>query len=268
MIDREPMGTRTQLRYARLAADGRQAWPGIEVPEKAFSEYVAQRDAGGDLNGTDLYLACACSRGDRIAIEKLDQLIVDEARSAVRRIDPSDAFVSEVQQALRRKLLMPEGGRSAKIDDYAGRGPLRKWLRAAALRTALNLAGDRRGTPDTDDALLDLPAKEADPELAYVIAKYRGEFKAAFQAATATLSAQERNVLRLHFLQSLSIDQIGTAYRVHRSTVARWIAKAREQLLHETRSRLQERLRLASSELESLMGDVRSQLSVSIQKYL
>ena len=107
-----------------------------------------------------------------------------------------------------------------------------------------------------------------DPEVDYLKSKYKEEFRDAFQATLVELSNDERNVLKLHYIDGLNIDEIGTAYRVHRATVARWLAHSREKILEETKKRLEQRLKLQSSEVESLIGLVRSQLDVSIHKFL
>ena len=78
---------------------------------------------------------------------------------AVRSVDAAPSFVDEVLQRLRTRVLVPEDGRSPRILDYAGRGSLENWLRAGALRLALNARRDaRRGPEPLPDASLWEPA--------------------------------------------------------------------------------------------------------------
>jgi RNA polymerase sigma-70 factor (ECF subfamily) len=98
--------------------------------------------------------------------------------------------------------------------------------------------------------------------------RYREDFKVALQAAMAGLSARDRTVLRLHWVDGLNIDKIGAVYRVHRSTVARWIAQCRKQLLEDTKRALKARLQVSHSELHSLVGLLRSQLHLSVSRVL
>ncbi|MGZ3425953.1 MAG: hypothetical protein ACXVCV_04845, partial [Polyangia bacterium] len=56
--------------------------------------------------------------------------------------------------------------------------------------------------------------------------------------------------------------------KVHRSTVARWIAGARQQVLADARARLRAELGLSAGEFDSLAGVVRSQLDLSVAKIL
>jgi RNA polymerase sigma-70 factor (ECF subfamily) len=73
----------------------------------------------------------------------------------------------------------------------------------------------------------------------------------------------------MHYLDGLGGDAIGRFYGgVHRSTVLRWIEAARERILGETRRLLAARLRLSSSELDSLVRLVESQLDTSILRPL
>ena len=80
------------------------------------------------------------------------------------------------------------------------------------------------------------------------------------------LESRERSVLRMHVVDGLNIDEIGTVHRVHRPTVARRIAKARETLLAETRARLPTSLKINESQFASLMIVVRSHLDLSVER--
>ena len=133
--------------------------------------------------------------------------------------------------------MAPPGARP-RIGEYAGRGPLQAWVRVAAVRAALDLlrAGGARGGGEVEPE--DLAADVVSPEVDYVKERYRPQFKAAFQDALRALDSEQRNVLRLHVVEGLNIDEIGALFKVHRSTVARWIAAARQQVLAGARNRL------------------------------
>jgi RNA polymerase sigma-70 factor (ECF subfamily) len=75
-------------------------------------------------------------------------------------------------------------------------------------------------------------------------------------------------VLRLHLVEGLALERIGAMYRTHKSTVSRWLARARQQVLEGTRARLAERLRLSPDELHSLLRDVPGQLELSLPALL
>jgi RNA polymerase sigma-70 factor (ECF subfamily) len=220
-----------------------------------------------ELATADLQLAEACLKGDRAALARLDEWLTHEAESTARQLKRSASFADELGQVLRQKLLAPP---EPKLRDYRGRGSLRKWLKAAALRTGLNLvSAEERAAGQGDDAALEAIEDAApSPELALLKARHRVEFKAALREAFQSLQPKDRNLLRLYFLESVSSAQLAVTFNTHRVTVTRWIAQAREQVLDATRASLQRRLKLDASELESLRALVHSQLSVSLGDYL
>jgi RNA polymerase sigma-70 factor (ECF subfamily) len=117
------------------------------------------------------------------------------------------------------------------------------------------------------EPLLDLPSGD-DWELDFLKQHYREAFKLAFADAVAGLTSEERNILRFHAVEGLSIDQIGTVYAMHRSSVARRLQGARRALLEATRAGLVERIRVERTELDSIMGLIQSRLDVSLDRLL
>jgi RNA polymerase sigma-70 factor (ECF subfamily) len=264
-----------------LYESSRAMWPGIHLSQKEFLSHLAKRLAGEPqleqalhaTRGPDLYLACASAKGNSRAITILERDFLRDIPSAVARLRLSKSTVDEIQQLVREKLLLGRGDAEPKIADYAGRGPLDNWVRVVAMRTALSFMRSRSGEPYMDDALADravanMPAGSGDPELDIVRARYEGDFKAALEGVLSRLPAQDRTVLRLHYVDGLNIDQIGGIYRVHRSTVARWIAKTRERLLADAKQVLMTQLKLTTKEFQSLMTAMQSQLHLSIHRFL
>ena len=97
-------------------------------------------------------------------------------------------------------------------------------------------------TPMDERLAAGLSAQGPGPELALLKSQYREAFQQSFRAALGTLTDQESTILRLHFVSGLSLDRLGEMYQVHRATIARWVARAREQLLKSTQSELHARL--------------------------
>jgi RNA polymerase sigma-70 factor (ECF subfamily) len=255
----------------------RAAWPEIALGPEVFLPYVAQRlpaDAEAEralleVKAGDLYLACACVNGDRQAMAAFESQFFPEIRAALVRRGPLGGEIEDIKQSLYQKLFLGDGEHPPKIGKYAGRGDLRSWVCVTAVREAIDLLRRvKREEPLDDGALVDLTTSEEDQELSYLKRLYREEFKAAFQQAMGALSSRERNILRYNLLDGLNIDQIGAIYNVHRATVARWIAKARETLLGDTRQHLMERLRVDQTEFESIMRLIQSRFDVSIHHFL
>lgn len=210
---------------------------------------------------SELFLAQACARGEPAALGRLEREYFPRVRVAVERLDARPAFVDDALQALREKLLV---GRAPRIAEYAGTGPLVSWLRAAAVRTALNLKRPGAREEPDDDALEEIPLTGPPPELALLIERHRPAFKAAWRAALGTLEPRDRTLLKLQVVDGLSLERIGVVYAVNKSTVSRWLASAQAQLVEETRRRLCVELSLSSGELESLVRAMRSGIELSV----
>lgn len=267
-----------EQRLAGLIQEARTAWPGFSVAPKTFLIYVAQRlpddrdvsETLGALRIADLYLACACAHGDSRALAEFDSRYLAEIDGALGRMRQSRATVDEVKQLVRQKLFVASNGELGKISEYAGRGGLHRWVRAVAVRTCLNQMrkGKREVLMENNQVLIGVSAEGDDPELAYMKEKYRNEFREAFQEALAKLSGREQGLLRYHYVDSLNIDEIGTIYRVHRVTAYRWLEKARESLVSATLGLLKERLNVENREFDSILRMIRSQLHLSLVRYL
>ncbi len=254
---------------------GRAAWPEVALDPLDFVAHLAARlpdapdlaAAIGDLHAADLYLACACSRGEPRALAGFDeQFLAAVGRSWRTRHRLAD-FADEVRQALRVRLLVSDGGGPPRIAGYSGRGPLGAWVRMAATRLGLDLRRQERpGARDEDE--LSIEARGDDPELEYLKTRYAADLNEALHTTLAALSSRTANVLRLHYQEGMTVDAIGTMYRVSGRTVQRWLAEARRTILDETRRLLSQRLGLTDSRLDSLIGLVRSRLDISLSQYL
>lgn len=253
---------------------GRLAWPPIDVPPAVFVAHLAARVAPpptaasiGALRAADLYLACACIRRDARAIAAFEARYFPGLDRVLTRMGAGPTLVDDVKGSVREKLLFPREGQRPPLAGYSGRGELGAWLRPVAAATALKaMRAARKAAPEED--AFDVAVPGHDPELAHLKTTFAAEFKAAFAEAAGALSVRERNLLRQHVIDGLTVDQLGAFYRVHRATAARWVADGRAQLLDGVRRRLKARLRLSEAELESVMALARSQIDVSVRRLL
>lgn len=258
-----------------LIAEARSAWPGFGIDDATFARHLAEIAPDGDdaaeamakLRIADLYLACACAEGDPPAIRAFEEHVIPGARRAAARVDGDPVFVEDVCSDVRVRLLTADDGRP-RITSYLGHGPLVHWVQVTAMRVAQTRK--RRNKGDRYTVLDDLAASTggADPELAPLAAQLRAPFGEAFTEALASLSARERNVLRLYLVDEVSAEKIGGMYRVHRATVARWIAAARRKVYVATRKRLAEQKGIERGGFDSLMGHVLSGMDLSIASFL
>jgi RNA polymerase sigma-70 factor (ECF subfamily) len=270
LLERLEPGSRDEDRADALLAlvsGARAAWPDLRLAPEAFVDHLRGKAPGAlaEVRAADLYLACACLAGDGAALSALEASVIRGVDKAVAGVEASPAFLDEVRQALREKLLVGTGRRLA---DYSGQGSLLAWARTVAVRLALNLKRDVAREVSDDDLLDAVPFAGRDLELDYVRAQHRADFAAALREALAALDSRGRNLLRLSYVDRLSIDQLGALYGAHRATAARWLNDARDALLAGTRERLVERLRLTQSDLTSLLGALQSNLEISLNRLL
>jgi RNA polymerase sigma-70 factor, ECF subfamily len=249
-------------------------WPRLPLPLESFvprlqdcavepeDDAIAAIDR---LHVEDLYLALACQRGSSEALARFDREYIAPVDVAVRHVDSSAAFVDEVRQALRTKLLVPPGG--GKLSHYTGRGELRAWLRVVAVREAIDLRRAPNRATD-DDVWAELEASATGPELGLAKQEYRREFAAAFTEALTALEPEQRNLLRLHYIHGLNVDELGAMLHVHRSSAARRVAKARRDVLAHTRRRLALTLSLGHGEIDQLMDAIASRLDLTLERVL
>jgi len=259
---------------ARVQDRLRAAWPRLPLPFEAFVPRLQECAVEPEddpiaaierVHVEDLYLALACQRGCSEALARFDREFIAPLDVAVRHVEASAAFVDEVRQALRTKLLVPPGG--GKLSHYAGRGELRAWLRVVAVREAIDL----RRTPSSatdDDVWAELEASATGPELGLAKQEYRREFAAAFTEALEALEPEQRNLLRLHYIHGLNVDELGAMLHVHRSSAARRVAKARRDVLAHTRRRLALTLSLGHGEIDQLMDAIASRLDLTLERVL
>lgn len=272
-----PSTPELEARLGALLADGRAAWPALPLSDEELLRYLADRIPEGaslpgaldSLHAADLYLACACALGKPRALESFERHCLSDLAAVLSRFSTSPEFLDEVRQAVRERLFVFRPGAHARIEDYGGRGALAGWVRVVAVRLAVDLLRQRGKQPAAaDDDVIQSLAISADSELQVLAERYRGEVKAAFQEAFAALSAAERNLLRLHYLDGLTIDEIAAMKRVHRSTAARRIVRCCEQVAARTHRLLVERLGIEASQVESVMRLLRSHLDLSLERWL
>jgi len=213
----------------------------------------------------DIYLAVACLAGDAPALAEFDRSVVSAVPRQVARFHLGAAQLADLQQELRVRLLT---GARPGLGAYSGRASLATWTRVIALRAALRM----RARPDSPQSeapsLDDLVASYSSPELRVARESLQPALQEALREGFAALSSRECTILRLHFVDGLNIDAIGRVFRVHRSTVGRWLITIRARLFERIRQRLSLDLDPTPSELRSIFRLVEKDLRLSIDRLL
>lgn len=259
--------------WRRAWAAATEAWPTVHIPEDAVAAWVAERmprerepvEELARLHVADLYLACGCIRGHRDALQAFERAFGSDLVAAAR--SGGATVPDEVVQHLRVRLLV---GPETRLRAYAGTGPLGRWLRIACRRLAIDA---RRSEQHCEakhiesGALMDLLGED-DAELGALKSRYRAAFRQAFAEAMAALTPRTRNLLRLHLIHQLTIDEIAPMYQVHRATAARWLGSARREILERTRECLSRLLGADSRDAQSVLDLIASRLDVSLARHL
>lgn len=248
----------------RMGRDARQAFPGVQVEEDVYCAWLGERAgtiAGlAGLHAQDLFLTCALAGGDSEALRVFEDRYLARLGPALSRLPGPSSLADDVKSHLRESLLVGTPGRVARIADYAGRGELLRWLKAAAVRAGLNLLGRQgREQLEADPVLSSLSLPGPDPEVEALRARHAGAFQQALRASLAALDPADRLLLRQYYADALGVVELGGIYKVSASTISRRLARTRHTLFTAVRAELA--AQLSSADLTSLVRALKSQLT-------
>ncbi|HEX8436317.1 sigma-70 family RNA polymerase sigma factor [Archangium sp.] len=259
----------------------RAQWPTVALPAELFVMHLAERLPEASptsplepllsaLSLTELYLACACLHGVGAALEAFERGYLAKLPGLLRNPKLPDAMIEDVCQLTRMKLLVPPPEGRPKIAEYTGRGALGSWVRVTATRIAIKLQSTEKPAPeeDSDSLFSALPAPGVDPELDAIKRRHQADLRQAMHEAFSTLSPEDRHLLRLYFVDQLSMYELATLFRVSQPTISRWLKSTRETVYQETRRHLQARLGLSPRDFQSFLALLDSQLELSISQLL
>jgi len=255
-------------RFTEFRAKVRSAWPTLEVNELEFSELLRVRESELEsLHLPDLVLARACGSADPHALQLLETHFFEPLRAKLSKRH-GVANTDDALQRLRSRLLLagPEGG--ARIGSYSGRGPLKQWLKTAAVRELIRVEGRSLQPSAPEVEALEHLVADADPELDVAIAQNKVLFRQALAAALGGLSADERDLLRRYFVERQSIDVLAAKCGAHRATMARRLTRLRERLHETISSELATRFQSRNSDLGSVLRAFQAQLDITLERYL
>jgi RNA polymerase sigma-70 factor (ECF subfamily) len=246
----------------------RERWPTGPSPEdERFAAYVEARRAkqpGKELRLDDLYLAWWAAHDDS-GIRAFETQFAPDIERLVARFHRLPA--AELRQRLRVKLFVEP----ARIVEYSGVGFLQNWLRVTAARLFVDAARSDTSLKyedELDEKELVGMAASNDPRLDHIRDQLGGAVKRAFAAAVTSLQPRERTFLRHAYVDRLTLDQIAATYGVHRATVARTLASAREHLIERTRADVARQLGVDVDDLASAIGVLATNLELSLSRVL
>lgn len=243
----------------------RARWPDGPATDAAFADFLVAR-MGPKPRLEDLYLAWWSGSGDPAGIAAFEAAFDRDLRTAAARFRELPA--DELRQLLRIKLFVGTPESPPKILEYSGTGSLQSWLRVTAVRSFIDVTRSTRSQrheQELDEAeLLGL----SDVQGVSIRAELGAAVKGAFAAAVAQLTPRQRVFLRHAYVDQHTLDQIALHYAVHRATVARTLAAAREQLIAETRAGLIAAIGIEGDELTSVIRALDSRIELSLSRVL
>ncbi len=262
----------------RMISLAKQRYPGADAPADEFVRALARgfdraKEAAAQLEAVraaDLWLVSACLAGSAVAERELARQLDAEIAKVQTRTSATLA-PEDLRQLVWQKLFVAEAGSAPRAREYAGQAEVKSWLRVVIVRAQVDHSRKKSGgerVVDSERATEELLGASGDPEIEYLKRHYRGAFAAAFEQAVRGLDAEDRLILRQHYGDRLSVDQLAVVLGLHRATAARRVQRAREVLLSSTRRALMGSLGLSRGELESIMRLIESQLHVSVVRLL
>jgi RNA polymerase sigma-70 factor, ECF subfamily len=251
---------------------GERLWPGVRVPAVVFGRFVAGRVTPAALQqrAGDLYLAAGCAASVPAAQQAFEVTFIARTPQYVARMARPD-LVAEVQQLLRIKLLV---GPPPRIGTYDGSAPLGAWLRVIAVRAALDVVESQarglkqQSLDEAGEGVASALAASGSIERTMVLGRYYPFLQQSLEEELLALPATDKALLRMHFIDGLSVDALAPLFKVHRATVARWLVSLRQRIVERFKAKVAVELPVTGSEFRSLMEAVAPELRVSITRLL
>lgn len=206
-----------------------QAWAVRVQTVCASLEPSSYGDAFSGLDPEEQLLVAALSEGDVGALAVFEESYMPEVDRALRRFSLDADRRAEYRQQACVRMLVGEPPKPPRIQEFHGRGRLRGWIRTVTARLVLNGERDARAHEPVEELLDGLVARPVqmhkhDP-------RRRAQFQLLLRTSFRALSRRERTILRMRYLDSIPATALARVYKVHESTMSRWLSTAREELL-------------------------------------
>lgn len=252
----------------RVFVLGKTAWPEIALERTEFIDFVRRQSIEANTPVEilhDLFLACACGRGEPNALQSFRERYFRVVAAAVRSFDPSTEFADEIYQRLSESLFVSGPGAQAKIQRYKGQGPLAGFVRTAARRIAMRAAA-AAARFQGEEALVQMFSQASELDATLLKLQCREAINRALSIALRQLPRRERLILRMNLVEKVSTTRIAAMYKVSQPTVSRWIQRSARAIHDTVKELVCDELDIDTRELESLLSLVRSQIEITISQ--
>jgi RNA polymerase sigma-70 factor (ECF subfamily) len=276
-------------RLVARAADGRRLDAATVAPRlrAAVEKYVLRADPEATaadvskfvdaLRADDLCLVVACERGDERAWDDLINSFRATVASAARTASANEGAAEELAQSVWAELYglraSASGAAQGKLAYYSGCGSLGGWLRAVVSQLAVDRhRKSSRLVQTEEDADFDRLSHEPqagedgfqvaaapDPEAALASAESNRALRDALARSLASLSAEDRLLVKLYYFDGLRLREAGAVLGVHEATASRRLTR-----LHaEVRGRVE---KILTAELGWTRAEARRALAESAER--
>ena len=293
----EKLVTDGASRLLSRATDNHSLRPDSLVPRirHAVDKYVLKDDGGASareikdfidgLQADDLCLILACERGDESAWSALVERFTPTVRSAARSASSNEDAAEDLAQSIWAELyglrIGKDGKRSSKLAYYSGRGSLAGWLRAVVGQLAVDtyrkqsrLVQAEEDT-DLDRIASELPsmhegqavitASVKNPEQVISNRFAESEMQQAFNAAVDGLTAEDRLLVKLYYVDELRLREAGAVLGVHEATASRRLTRIHSDLRKRVSQILMEDKGWTKSETERSFSEVAQHLDADLE---
>ena len=233
-----------------------------------FANARAETWKGNPDRATDMYLACACVEKIPAAVAEFLAVFGERIPLYLGKLARNADLVAEVRQILVTRCVIGDANKPPALMAYSATGSLEGWLRATAVREALALNRESdRNTGDVD-AVLEAQIPWVDHEISLFKQIYREPVSQAFATACAQLEAEDRALLRLHYVDGVTTAKLATMFGISRATLIRRLAASRESLVEHVKAALKGASGVADQDFESVLRMVKSQIDLRLSVVL
>lgn len=229
----------------------------IITRDMSLADEGSQRKTFLQIHHEDLFLAIACSNGDRIAWEYFADDFFPVLKNYAAQACGSSSEGEDLAQEITTKLLKEKN----RLAGYNGRGSLAGWLRVTVSHAAIDRYRRRRreipledlqqnsGLASLADSERNITEESLDSHWGPVISEVVNE-------TISDLSARDRLILGLYYLRDVPLKTIGRQLRIHEATVSRWLNRLRREIRKRVEHKLRKKHGLRPSEIQALWKSI------------
>ena len=241
----------------------RAAYPQIVLPFDKFASALVRSGESAVEFADGVYVSEALVAGDIHAL----QWLRNEIRRILRTVkNVATSRHDDIEAAVMERLLV-----NKKLSQYRGAAPLTSWLRVITVRTAFELFPPEK-EPHAQEfesmVFSNLAAEQKSADSGVLQRQVGDALSSAMTTAALALTAKERTLLRLHFLEGMTLEELAQTYASHSSTVSRWLADAKEHFLTVVRDEIGKRTGLGRLAVDSLVRAMHGKLDISLRTAL